>query len=318
MMDRELRIVAGEAQRASEIVTRLVSFGRAENVVPRLVELNHLISSLKRFREREWKTQSIRVQEKLWSESLPVMAAQGLLEQVFLSILVHAEQSVLECPDKLITIGTVSMAKRSVVEVTFGCPEGARDPFVPQAATEPGDLGLAVVRGILRSHGGDARFSRAGRSCCIEVDLPSAEPPTVAPRHVGSSRRSGRTLTTLVMDPEPLRQRQLVQELARRDHRVVPVARTEEALDLVGRVRFDLVVCSARVPGLNWVEFLERTREQVGAYVLIGGVVDSAGFDPHTSRSLVLEDATDDAEFQRVVEQAESVADAPVALRANV
>jgi DNA-binding NarL/FixJ family response regulator len=119
------------------------------------------------------------------------------------------------------------------------------------------------------------------------------------------------------MDPEPLRQRRLVKELARRDHRAVPVARTEDALDLVARVRFDVVICSARMPGLNWVEFLDRTREQVGAYVLTDAAVDPAGFGSGTSRSLVLEDITDDAEFQRVIEHAESVAEAPLALRAK-
>jgi GAF domain-containing protein len=138
---RELQAIAAEAQRASEIVTRLVSFGRTENVVPRVVELNDLISRLTRFREREWKTHGIRVQEKLWSESLPVMAAQGQLEQVFLSILVYAEQSVLECSDKVITIGSVSIAKRSVVEVAFACPEGARDPFFPNPARNREDSG---------------------------------------------------------------------------------------------------------------------------------------------------------------------------------
>lgn len=311
-IDRELNAVAREAQRASGIVARLASLGRAE-AAPRIVEVNDLLSNLIRFREREMKAQGIHIVEKRWSEPLYVMAAQGQLEQAFLSILVHAEQCLRACAEKTLTVRGSKMAGRAAIEIAFACGEDAADPFAAQPGTEGAGPALAVVRGIVLGHGGDARFSRTAKSCSIEIELPAAEPEPRAPRAGGAGRR-GRTLTTLVVDADPVRQRSLVKELAARNHRVVPVARADEALDLAGRMRFDIVMCAARQPGLNWMEFLERTREQVGGYVLVGAGARSAAAGGVEGSWLAIEDPANDAAFEQVMSQAESAAEgAPAA-----
>ena len=84
-------------------------------------------------------------------------------------------------------------------------------------------------------------------------------------------------MTTLLVEPDAGRQRALVRDLTARAHRVVPVVSAEEALDLVQRLRFDLIVCSSRLPGLNWVEFLERTQGQTGGFVLFADGMDGGG-----------------------------------------
>ena len=45
---------------------------------------------------------------------------------------------------------------------------------------------------------------------------------------------------------------------------MVPVSSAEEGLDIVERLRFDMVICAVRLPGLNWVTFCERVRLRVG------------------------------------------------------
>ena len=54
-MDRELRVIASESAKASEIVTRLVSFGGGDQVEAKAVDVTALLRSLIEFREREWK-----------------------------------------------------------------------------------------------------------------------------------------------------------------------------------------------------------------------------------------------------------------------
>lgn len=315
-LNRELRVLAAEAQRASEIVARLVSFGRKHDTEVRAVELNDLISRLTRFREREWKAVGIDMQIRLASEPLYTTGAQGQLEQVLLNVLVHAEQSLLECPEKTITISTTSVGRRAFVEIAYAHPEDARDPFEPQAGDS--GLGLAVSRGMIQSHGGEARFTPvAPKLCKIEIDLPMANEarPTSGRTAV---RRSGRTVTTLVVDPETSRQRRLVKDLAARDHRVVPVTSAEEGIDLVQRLRFDVVVCSIALPGLNWIEFLERIREQIGAFVLAGD-----GLDPDPEMLLpknggfVLSRPGDEAELDRVLNDVEAQLDRESAFHAR-
>jgi CheY-like chemotaxis protein len=60
----------------------------------------------------------------------------------------------------------------------------------------------------------------------------------------------------------------------------VPVGSAEEGADLIERLHFDLVFCAVRLPGLNWVEFFERVRRQVGGFALL-----TEGYDADLSRA---------------------------------
>src|SRR5262249_37173165 len=66
----DLRTIASEARRASEIVTRLVGFAGAAQARPQPVEMNGLLLSLIEFREREWKVRGIHTHSLLAEESL--------------------------------------------------------------------------------------------------------------------------------------------------------------------------------------------------------------------------------------------------------
>ena len=55
-------------------------------------------------------------------EPLYVLGSQGQLEQVFLNLLVHAEQSLVDAPQKVITMRTSVLAKRLLVEIAFTAP----------------------------------------------------------------------------------------------------------------------------------------------------------------------------------------------------
>lgn len=50
---------------------------------------------------------------------------------------------------------------------------------------------------------------------------------------------------------------------------MVPVRSSDVGLDLVQRMRFDVVFCSTHLTGLNWVEFFDRVRGRVGAFTLL-------------------------------------------------
>jgi CheY-like chemotaxis protein len=96
-------------------------------------------------------------------------------------------------------------------------------------------------------------------------------------------------------------QRQLLQLLATRGDRVVPVSSAEEGVDMVERLRFDMVLCAVRLPGLNWMEFFERVQRQVGGLVLL-----TEGFNDDVLRSFrgreafTLSKPVDEAELQRI------------------
>ncbi|HEY3739109.1 MAG TPA: GAF domain-containing protein [Bryobacteraceae bacterium] len=276
MDERDLQLLASESQRTAEIVARLISFGRNhEDSTAKPVEVNGLLSGLFQFREREWKTLGLKLQDRLGTEQMYVIGAQGQLEQVFLNLMVHAEQTLAETEDKMLTVSASLMGRRVLVDLSYSARITAADPFSdPQSGAA---LGLGVARSIIQSHGGDLRFERPNPNMCrFNVELPRVETGANPAAHrIGKSDVSAK-LTMLLVEPDAASQRQAVAAFGSRGHRVVPVKSPEEAQDLAKRVKFDVVVCSSRLQGLNWITFYQHVQQHVDAFVLLTEAFDAS------------------------------------------
>jgi GAF domain-containing protein len=296
-VQREIRVLTEEAQRASEVVARLASFNRGEAVQPNTVEMNGLISSLIQLREREWEALGIEVHRRLARVPLYTNGPSSQLEQVFLNVLMHAEQCAAGSPERLMSIATRAVGQFAVVDLSYSCPPGH---------DSRSGSGMGIWRTIVHGHGGETRFSQSSPSMCrLEIDLRlSGEVRTLG---ASGARHSSRPLTTLVIEPDASARRYLVQELSAREHRAVPVTSAEEALDLAQRLRFDVVFCAATLQGSNWRELYERVHPLITAFVLM---VDE--LDPHPTEVLFLKKACSEAELDRVLTEV----DAPLAGRA--
>jgi CheY-like chemotaxis protein len=297
--EREVSAIAAEAQKAASMVARLVSFAAAEQFEARPVCITTLLRSLIEFREGDWKASGIRVRDLTSREPLYVLGSQGQLEQVFLNLFVHAEQSLADAPQKTITIRTSVLAKRLVVEVAFTASPGSRQPEETAAV-------VGVARSVIAGHGGEVRLiesSQAGPH--FEVEL-----PTTSKERVGAGAGSWNALprgfsgrlTALVIEPDETAQRQMLGLLAARGLRVVPVANADTGLELSQRLRFDAAFCSVHAPGLNWVELSERMQSRVGAFILLSDRYDaelSADFEGEGR--FVLSKPLQDSELDQVL-----------------
>ena len=263
---REVAGIAAEAQKASAIVARLVSFAAAEQVEARPVDVNTLLRNLLEFREPDWKASGIRVRDLTLREPMFVLGSHGQLEQAFLTLLVHAEQSLAQAEQKTITVRTSVMAKRLLVELGFSAPPEARTPQETASV-------LGVTRSVITGHGGEVRLiEKTNAEPRFEVELPVTAARervgTVAPTNL-PARDSSRRMTALVIDSEDNAQRQLLGLLAARGFRVVPVDNADTGLELAQRMRFDAAFCSVHAPGLNWVELSERMQSRVLGFILL-------------------------------------------------
>ena len=302
MDERDLQLLASESQRTAEIVARLISFGRNhEESTAKPVEVNGLLSGLFQFREREWKQSGLKLQDRLGTEQMYVVGSQGQLEQVFLNLLVHAEQTLAESEDKTLIVSASLMGRRVLIDIGYSARITAADPLA-DAESGPA-LGLGVARSIIQSHGGDLRFERPNPTTCrFSVELPRIDTGNAATSpHEGKA--SSQKLTILVVEPDAATQRQAVAAFGSRRHRVVPVKAPEEAQDLVQRVRFDVVVCSSRLPGLNWVTLYQHVQPHVDAFILL-----TEGFDASLAQAFsngngyFLTKPLQDADIDRVLE----------------
>ena len=317
--ERDLRLLAGEARRASEIVSRLVSFARPEDSETRDFDVNALLAGLVEFREPEWKALGLRLQNRIAPEPAFVLGAQGQMEQVFLNLLVHAEQSAADVPSKTVTVATSTIGGRVMVEIGYsarGDEEPDADPFTESRTSGAGALSLGVCRSIVNSHGGGMRFTMRTGMACFEVDLPVTAARGETPSDAGTAK-SERALTIMLVDPDHGPQRQLLGLLSLRGHRVVP-ASPEEAADLAQRLRFDAVLWAMRLSGPSggskWSEFQERTRTSIATFVLV-----SDGYDAELARSIeesgnfLLGRPIQESELDRILRQID--ARAPSAVR---
>lgn len=281
--EADLQRLSAEANRASEIVWRLVSFARQDQSAPQRVNLNEMIAGLTRFREPEWEVLGLRHQTQVSPEPAEIAGVATQIEQVCLNLLVYAEQRAVESQAKTIAVKTSVLAGRALVEIDYSPPHGPDaepDPFADAAAAgTSGAPTLEVCLGILRNHGGDARLVRR-RICAFEIELPLVPAPAEPVPAPAASAQSERPLTLLLVEPDQPAQRGLVDSLGSKGHRVVP-ATAESAGDIVQRLHFDAVLWAVRPGRSGWTEFHDRYRASIPAFVLIA---DS--YDPQLAHSL--------------------------------
>lgn len=273
--------ISEEAQKASDIVSRLVSFMQPERTEARRIDLTALLRRLIDFRKGEWAVRGYEVHEILSPTPVHVLGSEGQLERVFLDLLIQAEQSLAEASEKHLTVSASVLARRVLVEIGYGVNplKETRDADgLSEAAA--GTSGESVSRGIVRSHGGEIRLVRAAEGeCRLELELP------LAPARLAEETKGARPFTCLVVEPDGAVRDDLVALLTNRGCRVIPVASAEESMELVQRLRFDVTFCAIRLPGLNWVSFSEQIRPFTGVFVLL-----SEGYDYELSRGLLSAD----------------------------
>lgn len=301
---RELESITNEASRASEIVSRLVSFASMEQAQAEHVDVNAILSGLLDFRAPERKAKGVEINAQLAVKRAIVLGSQAQLEQVLLNLLVDAEKAAADAREKLINVSTSLLAKRVLVEISYPLrsPDTrAESSDGEHTATASGALGLGVCRSIIQSHGGEFRVVRASPSQArFDIEL-----PVVEARQMGSGvsqlSEAIRQLTILVVEPDNKVQRELVRMLGNRGDRVVPVSSAEEGLDIVERLRFDMVICAVRLPSLNWVAFCERVRFRVGGFVLLTDAYNSdVGRAFLNSEGFVLSKPVQESDLQRI------------------
>jgi GAF domain-containing protein/CheY-like chemotaxis protein/DNA/RNA endonuclease YhcR with UshA esterase domain len=313
--ERDVAAIAVEAQKAAAMVARLVSFAAAEQPVARPVSISALLRNLIEFREGDWKASGIKLHEMISREPLHVLGSQGQLEQVFLNLLVHVEQSLAESPKKIITIRTSLMGKRLLIEISFSAPP---EPSQPEGTAAI----LGVTRSVIAGHGGEIRLiEKPNTEPRFEVELPVAAKDRLGGASTASApEETGRRRTALVIEPDDAIQRQLLALLSTRGYRVVPVTNADAGMELAQRMRFDAAFCSVHAPGLNWVELSERMHSRVGGFILLSESYDaelSADFEGEGR--YVLPKPVQDSELDRVLRGVENTsANKVVSIRNSV
>ena len=288
----EAQQIFQEAERATTILRQLLHSARESEPVRRRVSLNQIVSramELQRFG-----LASERVTVALDLESAPpfVQGDAGQLQQVVMNLILNARQAIEEYAQHgTIRVRTKRVDDRwAVLEVSDNGPgippEILARIFDPFFTTKPAGigtgLGLAVVLGIVREHGGHVHVkSPPGEGATFSIELPAAaavnvhvpdrapqtlvqkqperlpssEPLEVA--HAGFPLASWAGLRVLVVEDEPTVAHLIEDVLEDVGLHVNVMLGGREALQHASRENYELVICDMKMPDVDGRSFYD-------------------------------------------------------------
>jgi two-component system NtrC family sensor kinase len=263
-LEKRLRLIHEEADRCRRIVGNLLRFARRQEPERKAVVLNELVEATLGLLAYPLRVDGIRVETDL-DRSVPAIHADPHeLQQVLVNLVTNAHQAIRSAGSPgVISVRTARKGDAAVlVEVRDdgpGIPAGVRDRiFDPFFTTKPSGegtgLGLSLIYGTVRSHGGSIEVESApGRGATFTVTLPTGLPvKAVAEPDSGAvPEASLRDARILVVDDEPGVALLLCEALEREGASAVAA---NDATAVRSRLReepFDLIVCDLRMAGLG-------------------------------------------------------------------
>jgi signal transduction histidine kinase len=182
---RDVQTIYREADRASKIVRNLLVFAGSRRLTLRRVNLHGVLQKVLALRQAACRALDIEV-VRHYDQKLPRVECDPLLlHQVFLNLVMNAEQAIAATgrPGR-IEITTAVAGHRVVVTVrdtAAGIPPDALtrifEPFYTTKAVGKGTgLGLAIAHGIVQDHGGHisaANHREGGAILTVELPVPA-------------------------------------------------------------------------------------------------------------------------------------------------
>jgi two-component system NtrC family sensor kinase len=275
---QQIQTIYQEADRASKIVSNLLTFARRREPRKEPANLNTLIERVLELRNYDLRVRNINVAQELDPALPDTMVDTNQILQVFLNIIINAEQamrSTLEEGGE----GTLRIATRAsrpgMVLASFqdsgpGMSEETLrrifDPFyTTKDAGEGTGLGLTISYGIVEEHGGRIwAESEPGRGTTFLIELPvlAGSVPARARDEDGAVTAPVDRRRILVVDDEEAIQQLLTGVLEMDGHDVAIANNGREALERVGREPFDLIITDIKMPVMGGPDLYKRLRDE--------------------------------------------------------
>lgn len=272
-MREAVEVVNDGAKRVAGIVEKLLTFARRNKPEKEYVDVNSIVANTLEMRLYEMRTKNIEVTSQFASDLPRTMANVGQLQQVFLNIIINAEQAMAEVHGRgKLFVKTERIDNSIRVSIADDGPGIAKgnidkifDPFFTTKGSVGGTgLGLSVSYGIIKEHGGKIYAeSTSCKGATLFVELPIIAETTRLEMAEPSSKETEKITRAkiLVVDDEPHICRALDRLLTQEGHKVETVSNAQTALRRLNISEYDLILLDIRMPGMNGIEFYNRMKE---------------------------------------------------------
>ena len=266
-IDERLRRISGQAQRAVKIVRSLLALARKQPTTWTTVDVNTLIEETLELEGYQFRSERVSVVRDLAPDLPGILADADQLQQVLTNLFLNALEAMRESRGHgTLTVSTrATGADRVTVTVADDGPgiaagdlERVFEPFFTTKKEQKGTgLGLSICRQIVETHRGRIRVeSRPGAGTTFTVELPISREGVeraTEPDRVDGRPREG--VPVLLVEDERVVGDLLAEFLTLEGHQVDRAANGREALDLVRRREYALIVSDVRMPDLDGPAF---------------------------------------------------------------
>jgi nitrogen-specific signal transduction histidine kinase len=276
-----LKQIEQQVQSGADLTRQLLGFARGGKYESKAADMNEIIDRTLSIFARTKK--EIAVQKSLDDALWAVDVDQGQMEQTLMNLYVNAWQAMpgggdlsLETLNVLLddnqamscAINPGRYVKITIADTGLGMDAKTRerifDPFFTTKGMGRGTgLGLAMVYGIVKGHGGGIDVtSEPGRGTTFEIYLPATEKAIAKEQNKTTTILRGKE-TVLLVDDEPIVlevTRELMEALG---YRVFLAGSGQEAIAVFlekGKM-IDMVILDMVMPGISGSETFDRLRE---------------------------------------------------------
>jgi len=260
-----LQMIHTAAKDSAKVVSRLRDFYRyrEQEEISLPVVLSDLVQQVILLTQPKWKDQSlakgINISIQTDFNNVPTISGnESELREMLTNIMLNAVDAIVEQGDGSVTFRTFQrgpMVALQIVDTGAGMSEEVRlrcmEPFFSTKNDRGTGLGLGIVYGIVRRHGGKIDIgSEIGTGTMITIMLPIhrdvvlPEPPPVP---VSEKRQ----LSILVVEDEPLVREVISVYLNIDKHQVETAVNGLEGLEKFRAGIFDLVLTDRAMPQMN-------------------------------------------------------------------
>jgi signal transduction histidine kinase/BarA-like signal transduction histidine kinase len=292
---RPVELIIAQGTRMAKIIQGLLLFARQRKPERRVLDLGEVIRPVLDLRETQLTLSGIRVELELGADVPRVEGDPHQLQQVFLNLILNAEQAVLgsgvggrrtgdtvRVTTSARRVGDTTWALAQVVDNGPGIPAAVLsrvfEPFfTTKKVGEGAGLGLSVAYGIVEQHGGRlAAESEPGRTVfTVELPAAAAGAPTGPAAAPGRVPGLGRGRRALVVGEEPAVVALVTTVLDGHGWRVDVVPGRPAALERLQQARYDLVLSGVRMPEGDGADFyraaVAQQRELAERFVFLAG-----------------------------------------------
>lgn len=261
------------ATQGTELVRRMMAFGRQQELTPDSVDPTTLCDSVAGLVNHALGG-TVTVDWQCPGEGLNLFVDRGQLELALMNLILNARDAMPEGGEIAVSIGAVETAPEAqpmlrirVSDTGSGIPEEVlakvTEPFFTTKAPGKGTgLGLSMVSGFAHQSGGEMHIeSTVGKGTSIELILPATEAkPSVVrdDEHAALDWLADKRL--MIIDDDDAVRTVLTEQFRDAGAIIEDYASGDEAIAAIGQSpqRYDYILSDFAMPGLDGLATLER------------------------------------------------------------